>query len=463
MTLPQDYIQRLFERYQAGDNGLPDAWRAYFDERMPSTTDTIEKAHSHGSPATAEHNTANAELQDRIDQLIRAYRVRGHAAAAVNPLYPIVEKPTELSPQHYGLSDADLQRHVSSDSMAGAPFLSVDELCKRLAETYCRSIGVQFMHIDDLAIRRWLQDRMEGTRNRLRLTREQQLRILSRLTQAVTFEEFLQKKYIGAKTFSLEGCETLIPLLDLAIERASGGGINEIVIGMAHRGRLNVLANIMKKSPVQIFREFEDQPPEDDDPLGDVKYHLGHSCDWQTAGGRAVHLSLCFNPSHVEFINPVALGRTRAKQDRNDRARRQKMAFLIHGDAAFAGEGIVQEALNLSELDGFTTHGTLHIVVNNQLGFTTLADQGRSSLYATGAGRMLQIPIFHVNGKDPKWCSWRSIFVPSFNATPSSICTAIVVTVITKWMSRPTRNRNFMPPSTSVRACARAISITCSQ
>src|SRR5690606_939630 len=229
---------------------------------------------------------------------------------------------------------------------------------------------------DELSVRHWLQDRMESTENRLTLERRQQIRILSNLTEAVVFEDFLQKKYVGAKTFSLEGCETLIPLLNLAIERAGFHGLREIVIGMAHRGRLNVLANIMGKRLADIFAEFDDDLNDDFLSRGDVQYHLGHSSDWSTTADGKIHLSLCFNPSHLEFINPVAVGRMRAKQDRIDDDGQKGMVFLIHGDASFAGEGIVQETLNLSELPGYATGGTLHVIVNNQLGFTTPPEQG---------------------------------------------------------------------------------------
>jgi len=281
--------------------------------------------------------------------------------------------------------------------------LTLGRLLERLRNTYCRSIGVQYMHIDDLSVRRWLQRRMESTENRLQLTREEQLRILTKLTDAVTFEEFIRKKFVGAKSFSLDGSESLIPLLDLAIEKAGEQGLREVVLGMAHRGRLNVLANIMGKSARQIFREYADSDWRYYSGRGDVKYHLGHSTDWITTQGQTIHLSLCFNPSHLEIVNPVVLGRTRAKQDRvGDKARQLGMALLIHGDAAFAGEGVVQETLNLSQLRGYAVGGTLHVVINNQIGFTTGPEEARSTTYATDIAKMLQIPIFHVNGEDPE-------------------------------------------------------------
>jgi 2-oxoglutarate dehydrogenase E1 component len=343
------------------------------------------------------------DLQHRVDRLVREYRVRGHAMAKIDPLGIPRSYQPELEPYFHDFTDEDMDRTFVTGTIHGVNERTLREILELLRNTYCRSIGVQFMHIDDLAVRHWLLTRMEHTQNRIELSREQQLAILSRLTDAVMFEEFVQKKYIGAKSFSLEGAESLIPLLDLAIEKAGSQGVREIVLAMAHRGRLNVLANIMGKRPREIFREFEDANPDFRNGRGDVKYHLGYSSQWRTAAGSEVHLSLCFNPSHLEFVNPVALGRTRAKQDRNgDYQRTQTMTLLIHGDAAFAGEGIAQETLNLSQLNGYRTGGTLHVIVNNQIGFTTSPHEGRSCNYATDVARMLQIPIFHVNGEDPE-------------------------------------------------------------
>jgi 2-oxoglutarate dehydrogenase E1 component len=252
-------------------------------------------------------------------------------------------------------------------------------------------------------LREWLAERMESSENRSAFSKEEQIRIFSRLAHAATFEEFIRKKFIGAKSFSIEGAETLIPLLDIAIEKAAEQGQQEIVLAMAHRGRLNVLTNIIGKKPREIFREFEDPPGRAHDGTGDVKYHLGHSHDYETLSGKKIHLSLCFNPSHIEFVNPVALGRMRAKQDRTrDCERLRGMALLIHGDAGFAGEGITQETLNLSQLEGYKTGGALHLIVNNQIGFTTGPEECRSTPYATDAAKMLEIPIFHVNGDDPE-------------------------------------------------------------
>jgi 2-oxoglutarate dehydrogenase E1 component len=344
-----------------------------------------------------------AFLQDRVDQLVRAYRVRGHLMAEIDPLGRPRPGLPELDPDFYHLTEEDMDRSFSTDTIEGPQSMSLRQIIKRLRSTYCRSIGVQFMHMDDLRVRQWLQVRMEGCENRIQLDRKQQLRIYRQMTTAAVFEEFIQKRFLGAKSFSLEGSESLIPLLEMAIERAAAHEIRDVVLGMAHRGRLNVLANIMGKSPQRIFREFADLDPELHVGRGDVKYHLGHSTDYRAANGRSVHLTLCFNPSHLEFVNPVAIGRIRARQDRAaDVARQNGMTILIHGDAAFAGEGIIQETLNLSELDAYRTGGTLHVVVNNQIGFTTGPREARSCMYATDVAKMLQIPIFHVNGEDPE-------------------------------------------------------------
>ena len=344
-----------------------------------------------------------AAMQDRVDQLVRAFRVRGHMIAKVDPLGLPRPHYEELDPEYYGLSASDLTRVFSSRTIHGTQSLTLSAILDRLRNTYCRSIGVEFMHIHDPAAKNWLQERMEGTENRLELDDPTQRHILSLLTDAVMLEEFIQRKYVSAKSFSLEGSESLLPLLHLAIDRAAQHGVDEVTLGMAHRGRLNVLANLMGKSPREIFREFDDVDPELYRGRGDVKYHLGRSSDFNTLSGYKVHLSLCFNPSHLEFVNGVVLGRVRAKQDRaQDLKRVRKMGVIIHGDAAFIGEGIVQECLNLSGLDAYETGGTLHVVVNNQIGFTTPPRESRSTTYCTDIAKMLQIPIFHVNGEDPE-------------------------------------------------------------
>ncbi len=356
-----------------------------------------------GPSAQAQSDADDVALQHNIEKLVRSYRVRGHLIAKLDPLGRRRPKVEELDPACYGISMADLGRKVSSDTVYGPPGLTVGQVLERLHSTYCRYVAVQYMHIDDVEPKTFLMERMEMSQNRISLTDAEQIRILTKLTDAVMFEEFLQTKFVGAKSFSLEGGESLIPLVDMLIEKAGDEGVEEIVIAMAHRGRLNVLANIMDKCPSLIFREFEDADPDFQMGRGDVKYHLGYSRDWVTERGNPVHLSLCFNPSHLEFVNPVALGRVRAKQDRvGHGAYNRCMGLVIHGDAAFAGEGVVQETFNLSALDAYNTGGTVHIVVNNQIGFTTSPSQSRSNTYATAVAKMLQIPIFHVNGEDPE-------------------------------------------------------------
>jgi len=297
----------------------------------------------------------------------------------------------------------------SSENVAGPDRTTLRELVGLLRETYCRKIGVQLAHLHDIELRNWLQNRMESTRNRLAMTREERLRVFQQVIGAEVFEQFLQNKFLGSKRFSLEGSESLIPLLERLIERAARSSVTEVVIGMAHRGRLNVLANVLKKPASQIFAEFQDKLDEKvdlNDGGGDVKYHLGFSIDrvfGQGSDEHKVHVSLTFNPSHLEWVNTVVQGRIRAKQDRlGDTGRTRALPILIHGDAAFAGQGIVAEALNMSELPGYRVGGTVHIVVNNQVGFTTSPHSAKSTTYATDVARMLQIPIFHVNGEDPE-------------------------------------------------------------
>jgi 2-oxoglutarate dehydrogenase E1 component len=415
------FVEALYADYLKDPSSVSADWRTYFqsldgDAGGAGFRSRPQLGPSQASPGLfasaapsrnghgAQGESNIAALQDRADQMVRAYRVRGHLFARIDPLgLPPKGNVADLEPSYFGLSDADLDRTVSGITIQGPDALTLRQVLERMNNTYCRSVGVQYMHIDSPEVRSWLAARMEGSENRITLSREQQLDILTRLTDAVLFEEFIQKKYLGAKSFSLEGSESLIPLLDLAIEKAGEQKIDEIVFGMAHRGRLNVLANIMGKNPRDIFHEFEDSDPQLQLGRGDVKYHLGYSSEWTAANGHKLHLSLCFNPSHLEFVNPVAQGRLRAKQDRTgDTARERGLTLMIHGDAAFAGEGIIQEILNMSELKGYTTGGTLHVVLNNQIGFTTSPHEARSTTYATDVAKMLQIPIFHVNGEDPE-------------------------------------------------------------
>jgi len=410
-----EFVEGLYEDYLRDVSSVPADWQDYFStiadgdrttkprfqpSFQPSSIFRPPSARANGTSTVS--RPTDAAFQDRVHTLIRLYRVRGHRMAQLDPLGMPRPTPPELEPGFLGFTEADMDKSVHTEIFPHDGEINLRELIKRLQNTYCRSIGVQYMHIDDLAIRRWLQRRMESTQNHVQLTREEQIRILTRLTDAVTFEEFIRKKFTGAKSFSLEGSESLIPLLDLAIEKAATQGVEKIVFGMPHRGRLSVLANIMGKSPREIFREFADVDWKSQRG-GDVKYHLGYRTDWKAAGGRNVHLTLCFNPSHLEWVNTVAIGRTRAKQHRDqDTDRSRTMTILMHGDAAFAGQGMVQETLNLSGLPGYTVGGTLHIIVNNQIGYTATPNEARTSVYATGIARMLQSPLFHVNGEDPE-------------------------------------------------------------
>lgn len=407
------FAEQVYQAYRQDPESVSPEWKAYFDgQQMPvnGATDyqlgpSFRPSSIFGAAGQNGRSTGTPGVdiykQERVDQLIRAFRVRGHRIAKLDPLGRQCESFSELELGHYGLSESDLDL-VFSASSVGEHHMTLRDILSLLRSTYCGAIGVQYMHIDDPEPKFWLQEKMESTRNQMDIALETQVRILTRLTDAAIFEEFLAKKYVGAKRFGLEGGESLIPLLDLALEQAGEHGVSDIVLGMAHRGRLNVMANIMGKSPALVFREFEDRDPQRSFGRGDVKYHLGLSTKWNTESGRDIDLTLCFNPSHLEFVGPVVLGRVRSRQDRLKENFGRVMGVIIHGDAAFAGQGVVQEMLNMSEIPGFRTSGTLHIILNNQIGFTTGPGQSRSSHYATDVAKMLQIPIFHVNGEDPE-------------------------------------------------------------
>jgi 2-oxoglutarate dehydrogenase E1 component len=416
------FVEDLYLDYLQDPASVPEDWRAYFAELSqtdgaapglrlgPSFTPrsmfnpggASVNGHANGNGVTDER----AVLQERVDQLVRAFRERGHLEALLDPLGLERPKVPELDPGFYGLREEHMDLRFSTHFIGGSAGHSkstLREIIERLRNTYCRSIGVEFMHIDDVTVRQWLIERMEGTENRLDLDRKQKFRILQKLTEAVVLEDFIQKKYQVEKRFSLEGGESLMPLLQLAFERAAEHGVEHVVLGMAHRGRLDVLANIIGMQPREIFREFEGTNPEYKWRHGDVKYHLGFNAKWKDDAGHQLNVALSFNPSHLEFVDPVVQGRVRAIQDRTGDINRTKaMALLIHGDAAFAGEGIIQETLNLASLEGYAVGGTIHIVINNQIGFTTRPDESRSSTYCTGVAKLLQAPIFHVNGEDPE-------------------------------------------------------------
>jgi len=345
------------------------------------------------------------ERQAGVIQLVRAFRVRGHLSAHLDPLGSPPLHQEELDLSFYGLSVWDLDRRFAVGTLAGSrETRPLREILDVLRDTYCRYVGVEFMHIQELPIRRWLEQRMESTRNAAPLSPEEQGRILSKLNDAEAFEKFLHTTYVGQKRFSLEGAETLVPMLDDLLSHAADAGVEEAVIGMAHRGRLNILSNVVGKSYAAIFREFEGElDPSSAHGSGDVKYHVGAGGAHTAPSGAAVAVTLASNPSHLEAVDPVVEGMVRARQDRlGDAAHERVLPILLHGDAAFAGQGVVAETLNLSLLRGYRTGGTVHIVVNNQIGFTTAPQDARSSPYATDVARTVQAPIFHVNGDQPE-------------------------------------------------------------
>jgi 2-oxoglutarate dehydrogenase E1 component len=421
------FVEELYFQFLNDPASVDPTWRRYFQgfngangasaaALVPPATFRRSIFAGNGAPA------ANASvgvtgnrisvrlLSERVQRLVEAYRELGHLTANLDPLGLIRRKLPPIALEDFGLADEDLDLVFSSENVAGPDRTTLRELVGLLRETYSRTIGVELAHLHDVELRSWLQNRMESTRNRLVLTRADRLRILDQVIGAEVLEQFLQNKFLGYKRFSLEGAESLIPLMERLIERAARSNVVEIVIGMAHRGRLNVLANVLHKPASEIFAEFQDKvDPNDPSSGGDVKYHLGFSID-RTFGPTAsdpskhdVHVSLAFNPSHLEWVNTVVQGRVRAKQDRvSDASRTRCLPLLIHGDAAFAGQGIIAEAFNMSELDGYRVGGTVHVIVNNQVGFTTSPHSAKSTTYATDVARMLQIPIFHVNGEDPE-------------------------------------------------------------
>jgi multifunctional 2-oxoglutarate metabolism enzyme len=347
------------------------------------------------------------EKQAHVLRLINMYRVRGHLLANINPLggEKVLAHP-ELDPDYHGLTVWDLDREFFADDLPGAPRRSLREILDLLRDTYSQTIGFEYMHIQEPDQKRWIQERVEGVARDL--SHEDKRFVLERLNAAEGFERFLHTKYVGHKRFGLEGAETLIPMLDVLVEDAAGSGVEQVVMGMAHRGRLNVLVNIVGKSYGRVFRQFEgDIDPDSVQGSGDVKYHVGASGKYTTRDGETVAIDLASNPSHLEAVDPVVEGMARAWQDvtfEQDRSR--VLPVLLHGDAAFAGEGVVAETFGMSALPGFTTGGTMHIVINNQLGFTTAPSAGRSSEYPTDIAKMVQAPIFHVNGDDPEAAVW---------------------------------------------------------
>ncbi len=360
----------------------------------------------HPAYAGASQTEAYIEKQARVLQLINAYRVRGHLLAHLDPLVNEPHHHAELDPAYYGLTIWDLDRQFLTGGLGGKPRATLRESLDILRETYCGTIGVEYMSIQHPQQKQWLQERMEPVRNQHPLTNELRKQILWKLTAAEGLEKFLHTKFIGHKRFSLEGGETMMAILDVILDEAAEAGAKETVIGMAHRGRLNVLANTIGKSLAKLFSEFEGYvDPSSTQGSGDVKYHLGASGTHRSMTGKEIAVSVAPNPSHLEAVNPVVEGIVRAKQERmGDAEHQQIIPILIHGDAAFAGQGTIAETLNLSQLHGYRTGGTIHLIINNQIGFTTTPEDARSTPYCTDVAKMVQAPIFHVNGDDPEAC-----------------------------------------------------------
>jgi 2-oxoglutarate dehydrogenase E1 component len=415
------YIEELYEAYLNNPGSVPDNWRAYFDavQHVPAVdgTNKPDVAHAPVIASFAERAkqgpirtvvaSADSELGRKrvaVTQLIAAYRDLGVRFANLDPLQR-QERPNipELDPAFYGFTDADMDTVFNiNNTYFGTETSTLRDLLNSLRDTYCRSIGAEFNYISDPAEIRWMAERLEPTRAQPTFNAEKKKHILERLTAAEGLERYLHTKYVGQKRFSLEGGESFIAALDETIQRAGEKGVQEIVIGMAHRGRLNVLVNTLGKTPQELFSEFEGRHA-DDLPAGDVKYHQGFSSDVSTVGG-PVHLSLAFNPSHLEIVNPVVEGSVKARMDRRgDPEGKQVLPILVHGDAAFAGQGVVMETLNLAQTRGYGTGGTVHIVINNQIGFTTSDPRdSRSTLYCSDVVKMIEAPVLHVNGDDPE-------------------------------------------------------------
>ncbi|MEL6953976.1 MAG: 2-oxoglutarate dehydrogenase E1 component [Pseudomonadota bacterium] len=444
-----EYLEQLYAQYANDPGAVDEAWRAFFasmgdadldvkaDAAGPSwaradwppvphddLTDALTgdwaapaaevqgaadkikaKAEETGTPVSEEQIKRAVLDSIRALMLIRAYRIRGHLAADLDPLGMRDQSiRPELDPASYGFTEADMDRPIFLDNVLGLQHASIRQIVEIVKRTYCGTFALQYMHISNPEEAGWLKERIEGYGKEIQFTREGRKAILNKLVEAEGFEKFLHVKYMGTKRFGLDGGEALIPAMEQVIKRGGALGVEEVVFGMPHRGRLSVLANVMAKPYRAIFNEFQGGSfkPEDVDGSGDVKYHLGASSD-REFDGNSVHLSLTANPSHLEAVNPVVLGKVRAKQDaKGDTERKTVMGVLLHGDAAFAGQGIVAEGFGLSGLRGHRTGGTMHIVVNNQIGFTTAPHFSRSSPYPTDIALMVEAPIFHVNGDDPE-------------------------------------------------------------
>jgi len=395
-TLNVDFIDAQYKQWKADPNAVSPDWRFFFGG--------FELAGGQYREAVTVYDEDQALQQSSVQALIFRYRNIGHLLACLDPLTSCPTDHPLLNLAAFNLTVKDLDTMFYAQSFSKSNRASLRDIINILKQTYCRSIGVEFMHLQDPDERRWLQDRMEPVRNRPDLNPEDKLRILEKLYQSALFEQFLHKTYLGQTRFSLEGAEAIIPMLDLLVSFTGRQGCREIILGMAHRGRLNVQTNVLNKSYEEIFSEFEScHDPDNIFGSGDVKYHNGYLADIKTHEGQSLRIFLVNNPSHLESVNPVVQGFARARQDiLGDDKKGRVLPILIHGDAAFAGQGVVTETLNMSQIAGYKTGGTIHLIINNQIGYTTLPENARSTRYATDVAKMLMVPIFHVHGEDPE-------------------------------------------------------------
>ncbi len=410
VTLTCTYDHRVIQGAESGEflalvHRLLLGEESFYDEVFRSMRVPYEPVRWRVDVHPARDSVGATEKQARVLTLINNYRVRGHLIANLDPLAGAPSKThPELDPANLGFSIWDLDRTFVTGGLAGTREAKLADIWNILRDAYCGTVGVEYMHIQEPAQKEWIQQRVEGVASTS--SKEDRLHVLDELNEAEAFERFLHRRYVGHKRFSLEGAESLIPILDAILDDATDAGMAEVMIGMAHRGRLNVLANIIGKSYGQMLREFEDADPTSVEGSGDVQYHVGASGKHTSRSGKQIVVSVASNPSHLESVDPVVEGMVRAKQDLLDRGEEAVLPVLIHGEAAFAGQGVVAETLNLSQLPGYRTGGTIHVIINNQLGFTTPPAHGRSSVYPTDVAKAVQAPIFHVNGDDPEACLW---------------------------------------------------------
>jgi 2-oxoglutarate dehydrogenase E1 component len=394
-TWNADFVDEQYQRWKTDPKSVSSDWRFFFTG--------FELASARDEEAVVVCDEEQVRRQSRVENLVHRYRDLGHLLACLDPLVACPTDHPLLDLRAFSLTEEDLDREFYTDLFPETGRATLREIVRALRETYCRSIGVEYMHIQDPDERRWLQERIEPGRNRTNLTREERVRILEKLYQANLFEQFLNRRYPGQTRFSLEGAEVVIPTLDALVRHATGQGCREIILGMAHRGRLNVQVNVLEKPYRDVFCEFESSyDPESVVGSGDVKYHNGYFGEIAVGDGEVMRIGLVNNPSHLETVDPVVEGLARARQDLlDDRDGKLVLPLLIHGDAAFAGEGIAAETLNMSQLEGYRTGGTVHIVINNQIGYTTPPKDARSTCYATDIAKMLMVPIFHIHGESP--------------------------------------------------------------